>query len=76
MELSESRLPANTRPKSAMERIPGATQTSADEGWGIDELKDRLAQLLKEHKRTLPTARGPAHREKSEEDKPEYIQML
>jgi nucleolar GTP-binding protein len=62
--------------KSAMERIPGATQTSADEGWGIDELKDRLAQLLKEHKRTLPTARSATHCERSEEDKPAYIQML
>lgn len=62
--------------KSALERIPGATQTSADEGWGIDELKDRLAQLLKEHKRTLPAARSPERRDKSEEDKPEYIQML
>jgi nucleolar GTP-binding protein len=62
--------------KSAMERIPGATQTSADEGWGIDELKHRLAQLLKEHKRTLPTARSATRCERSEEDKPAYIQML
>lgn len=64
--------------KQAMEKIPDAMPTSADEDWGIPELKDRLTELLREHKRTLPAAESDFARKSSSKDdkRPEYIPML
>jgi selenocysteine-specific translation elongation factor len=63
--------------KRAMAAIPSAMQTSAAEGWGVDELKESLIALLREHKQTLPSSDNDFV-EKSDEDKdkPAYIQML
>lgn len=70
------------RARSAMEKIPNAAVTSADEGWGIDELKERMIKILRDHKSSLPAADGDystqgENRNKSDgDDLPAYIPML
>jgi nucleolar GTP-binding protein len=61
----------------AMAQIPNATATSADEGRGIDELKERIMKLLHEHKRTLPKSDDDYSPDYSgTEALPAYIPML
>jgi predicted GTPase len=60
-----------------MAQIPNATATSADEGRGIDELKERIMKLLHEHKRTLPKSDDDYSPDYSgTEALPAYIPML
>jgi len=64
--------------KQAMEKIPAAMPTSAEEEWGIPELKERLTEPLREHKRTLPVAESDFTRNSSSkvDKRPDYIPML
>jgi nucleolar GTP-binding protein len=70
------------RARSAMEKIPNAAATSADEGWGIDELKERMIKVLRDHKRSLPAAdddyssQGKNRNKSNSDDLPAYIPML
>ena len=64
----------------AIAKIPNANATSANEDWGIPELKERLTTLLRDHKQTLPDVDDGFNRGDANgggvKNKPDYIPML